>query len=124
MSRYLGIFLPLVILSACTQQAADPAAQGPFIRGTARVVSVDQKSGCATLEYEGRQVRAYWQMETASPQGGSVVRTDRVGTVVGQYREPEVRAQVFEAKPGDTIGFMGMRTGDSIFLQGIAVVAR
>ena len=121
--RFL-IFAPLVILAACTQEAADPGAPGPFIRGTALVVSVDQTLGCATLEYQGQRVQAYWQTETASPQGGSLVRTDAIRPPVGQYREAEVRMQALEAKPGDTIGFVGMRTGDTIFLRGIAVVAK
>jgi len=137
------LLLPL-LLSACAQPPADSGApgsfhyrppntaawaaadqgeHGAFIRGTARVVSVDQTAGCATLEYQGNLVQAYWQIETASAQGGTVTPTDALRPAVGQYRETDVRTQEFAAKPGDTIGFVGMQTGQSIFLQGIAVLA-
>jgi len=119
------LLLPLLILSACTREIIDPAPQqGPFLRGTALVVAVEPTLGRATLEYQGQRVQAYWQTETASPQGGSVVRMDALQSPVGQYREAQVRTQVFAAKQGDTIEFMGMRTGDSIFLQSIVVMAK
>jgi hypothetical protein len=140
----LPLILPLLILGACASPADNPGApglgafrsphsaawpaadqgeHGPFIRGTARVVSVDQTAGGATLEYQGAVVRAYWQTEITTAQGGTVTQADAFKPPVGQYRPPDVRTQEFAAKPGDTIGFVGMRTGDSIFLQSVAVLA-
>ena len=140
----LLIILPFLLLSACAPPDANPGApglqafhspnsvpwpaadqgeHGPFIRGTARVVSVDQTTGGATLDYQGALVRAYWQTEIATAQGGIVTQAGAFKPPVGQYRPPDVRTQEFAAKPGDTIGFVGMRTGNSIFLQSVAVLA-
>jgi hypothetical protein len=103
---------------------ADLAAPSLFFRGTAKVISIDQALGYARLEYDGRQVDAYWQKEISTAQGGIVTQADPVRPGVGVYREPEVRVQPLSAKPGDTIAFIGMRTGNSIFLQGVAVISR
>jgi hypothetical protein len=101
-----------------------PVAPSPFVRGSAKVVSVNQTLGHTVLEFEGRQVDAYWQTEVSAAQGGAVAQADPIRPGVGIYREPEVRVQPLMIKPGDTIAFLGMRTGNSIFLQGVTVLGR
>jgi hypothetical protein len=136
--------LPALALTACTR-TEQPASFGrmsvpdlkrplanddqsapasPFVRGTAKVISLDQTLGYVRLEIDGTQVDAYWQTEVAAAQGGFVALNDSVRPPVGVYREAEVHAQSLRAKPGDIVAFMGMRTGNSIFLQGIAVISR
>jgi len=141
MHPLLPIILPPLLFAACAPTPANPGAfhylppntahwpaadqggHGAFIRGSARVVSVDQTLGSATLDYQGNLVHAYWQTETMAAQGGAITPADVLKPPVGQYREADVRMQEFAAKPGDTVGFVGLRTGDTIFLQGIAVLA-
>jgi hypothetical protein len=141
---HLPMWLLPLFLTVCAQPDASPAAfrgmsppdfhpprnaddqsptPSPFLRGVARIVTLDQSAGYALLEFEGRQVDAYWQTEVAAAQGGIVAQNDPVRPAVGVYREPEVHVQPLHAKPGDTIAFLGMRTGNSIFLQGVAVIS-
>jgi hypothetical protein len=68
-------------------------------------------------------VEAYWQTEHNLAQPGTTVRTDVNRPPLGIYREPSVLNNSFEAKPGDTIAFKGMKTGASIFLQAISVIS-
>jgi hypothetical protein len=99
-----------------------PAAPSPFLRGTAQVVSIDPTTGSAMLNYNGQQVMAYWQTETSHAQVLPGTRVDPQTPPGGKYLQPEVLVQAFPAKPGDIIAFMGMQTGASIFLQGVAVI--
>ena len=115
--------LPAIALGACATQEQPPAAQTPFVRGTAKVVSVNAVAGHAVLDLQGRRIDAYWQTEVAAAQGGSTIQPDVNKAPVGIYHEPEVHAPTFDAQPGDTIAFLGMQTGNSIFLQGIAVIS-
>ena len=116
--------LAVIFLAACTPIEKDDTGS-LFIRGTARVVSVDQTLGRDELDYQNRHVEAYWQTEIQYAQGGAVTRADSpIKPPVGVYREPNVKVQTFDAKPGDIIQFVGMRTGRSIFLQGVAVVSQ
>jgi hypothetical protein len=111
------------LLTACSPQAEKDDPASPFVRGTARVISVDQTLGRVVLDYQNRQVEAFWQTDVNYAQGGSLAKPDNpLKPPVGVYREPTQQIQTFDAKPGETIQFMGMRTGRSIFLQGVAVV--
>jgi len=112
-----------MFLAACAP-AAEKQEESPFVRGRAKVVSVDQGLGRVVLEYQNQKVEAYWQTELGYAQGGALARSDSpFKPAVGMYREPNVQAQEFDGKPGDTVDFIGMRTGRSIFLQGVAVVS-
>lgn len=119
--RPLLILLPALLLVACASRPQSPPAT-PFIRGTAKVISVDPGLGHALLQIGNRQVDAYWQTEVAAAQGGSTIQPDANKPPVGIYREPQVRNPAFTAQPGDTIAFVGLQTGNSIFLSGISVV--
>jgi hypothetical protein len=120
----------ILLLTLCTAckpwdawgKAEEPQRAG-FIRDTAKVVSVDHVLGQAVLEYQGKQVKAYWQTEVQFAQGGMVVQPDPTGLKlpVGQYRQPLTKQQVFEANPGDTIQFVGLWTDKQIFLRSISV---
>ena len=137
-------WLPALFLAACAQPDPSPpsfgrmfvpdlkrplhddsqsSAPSPFLRGTAKIITLDQTVGYARLEIEGRQVDAYWQTEVAAAQGGFVAQNDPVQPPVGIYRESQVHVQPLHAQPGDTIAFLGMRTGNSIFLQGVSVIS-
>jgi hypothetical protein len=120
MARAFLIFVPF-LLSACaaTGGGADQNSSS-FVRGTARVVSVNQTLGTAVLDFDGRQVDAYWQTESAHPQGGTVIQPDPLRPPIGQYREAQTSANSFNAKPGDTIRFLALRTGNTLFLQAIS----
>jgi hypothetical protein len=74
------------------------------------------------LEYNGHTVHGYWQLEAAAAQPGQVVRQGTLQTPVGEYHEPDTKVQVFPGKPGDTIVFTGLRTGEDIFLRAVAVL--
>jgi hypothetical protein len=116
-------------LAACSQPAkpTDPlASRRPsvgYINGTAKVLTIDKPLGHTVLEIDGREVQAYWLLETDRPQGGTITAINPVGPGVGQYEPPIVRPQNFDAVPGDTIAFVGLKSGDDILLRGIKVVA-
>ena len=113
-----------ILLAACQPVTERQDADALYIRGTARVVSVDPTLGRVVLDYQRRRVEAYWQTEHSYAQGGSVAKSDGpLQPAVGAYREPSLKAQEFQGLPGDTIEFVGMWTGRSIFLQGVAVVS-
>ena len=117
--------IPLA-MAACSQQADDTALSsdgGLFVRGTAKVVSVNPALGRTVLEIDGQQVTAFWETQTAVAQGGTVTRDDQLKPPVGHYVEPLVKEQEFAASPGDTIAFIGMRSGKEIFLRNIQVIA-
>jgi hypothetical protein len=98
-----------------------------FLRDSAKVVSVDQGLGQVTLDLHGEQVKAYWETQTTFAQGGVVAPPDAAGGrggPVGQYKEVAVKQQVLAASPGDTISFIGLWTGNQIFLRSVAVQGR
>jgi hypothetical protein len=100
--------------------AEDP---GLGIRGTARVLSVDRPTGSAVLNYNGQRVQVYWQTETVYAPVLTGTPLNSTTAPSGKYLEPQVVDHNFPAKPGDTIAFLGIQTGDAIFLQGVAVIA-
>ena len=114
------------LLAACGGPNANVPdnTNGTFVRDTARIVSIDPALGQVVLDLHGRQVRAYWQTELAIPQQGSVFQNDPTGlrAPVGQYREPIKRVQAFDAAEGDRISFLGMWSGNQIFLRSVSVV--
>jgi hypothetical protein len=120
--RFLLVIFPF-FLAACQGAHKDATAQGMFTQGQARVVSVDADLGYAVLNIDGANVEAYWQTEHSLAQPGATYISDVNKPPVGVYREPSVVGRTFEAKPGDLIAFKGMKTGSSIFLQGISVIS-
>ena len=127
MARFF--FLLLLFMGGCAQEvitpAPDQAGSGAFIRGQARVLSVEPTLGRALLEFDGRQVWSYWQQERVfAREQGTVVRPNPVAGPQGLYSETIIQRQEFAAQPGDTIAFVGLRTGESIFLRGISIINR
>jgi hypothetical protein len=115
-----------LLLCACAapagedQEPLDP--NSPFVRGTARVVSVNQSLGQIILEFEGRQVEAFWQTESSRAQlRGEFVQNNPAAGPVGHYYEAQVNSHAFDVRPGDIIHFIGFRTGQSIFLRSAVV---
>lgn len=105
-------------------QAEEGEGGGAFVRGRARVVSVNPAIGLATLEIDGERVQAYWELERMQAQGGAIVRSGPLKPAVGDYREPIVHTQEFPAQAGDVILFVAMKTGRNLFLRGVQVVGR
>ena len=93
---------------------------GAFLRGQAKVVSVDPVLGRALLEYKGRRVYGFWEVESAQARTWPMEVT--INGADGPL-QPVVSSQEFPAQPGDTIAFVGMQTGDNIYLRGVSVVA-
>ena len=107
----LAMILAAVFLAACAP-AAEKKDESPFVRGRAKVVSVDQGLGRVVLDYQNQKVEAYWQTELGYAQGGSLARSDSpFKPAVGLYREPNVKSQEFDGKPGDTVDFTCQATG-------------
>jgi hypothetical protein len=102
---------------------ADSKAVG-FVRGQARVLSVDERLGLAVLEIDGQRVPAYWQKEVARAEGGAKVQDSPIRPPVGVYREPTVRPVTFPAQVGDVIAYVGLRTGNDLLLRGVQVIGR
>lgn len=113
-----------IFLFACAQEPLTTSKDsGTFVRGRAKVISVDALLGTTLLEYQGRQVHGYWSTEHALAQGGSVSQPDPLKPPVANYQEPVIKEQKLAVQPGDTIEFMGMWTGSDILLRGVAVVS-
>ncbi len=111
-----------VPIAPATDPFARPHESVGYISGTARVLTIDKSLGQATLEFDGQGVNAYWLTETDVAQGGTVTTVDPLQPDVGSYEKPVVRAEVFNAVPGDTIQFAGLKTGDDILLRGFRVI--
>lgn len=120
----------VAFLAGCAQKPPDdPLTRSHesvgYINGRAKVVSIDKTIGHAVLEIEGQQVQAYWltqsmlavDMDPATVSTGTSLRPQ-----VQQYDPPVERAEDFAAVPGDTIAFVGLKTGDDILLRGIRVI--
>jgi hypothetical protein len=101
----------------------ESSATSLYLRGTAQVISVDRPTGSAVLNFSGRHVLAYWQTETVYAPVLTGTQLNSTTAPSGAYLEPQAVDRNFPAKPGDTIAFLGMHTGDSIFLQGVTVIA-
>lgn len=115
--------LCLSVLPACQAHPAAPDVEGPLISEQARVVEVDPLLGQVLLDMGGRQVWGYWQTEAALAAGGTVSRNGPMGTTVGDYKPATVRDVPFPARAGDTIAFIGMKTGDEILLRRVTVLS-
>lgn len=121
-TKYLLPAAAILWVACATVPQQDSATA--FIRGTARVVSVDQTLGHVLLVYQNQQIDAYWQTELDYAQNGTTASSDSpFRPPVGVYKPPNTKTQEFEGKPGDTIEFIGMRTGRSLFLRSVAVVS-
>lgn len=124
MRTWHALGITVALLAACQPVAEKQDSGARYVRGTARVISVDSALGRVVLDYQHQQVEAYWQTEVLYAQGGSVVAPDSpFKTPVGLYMESSIKGQEFPGKPGDTVAFMGLRTGRSIFLQAVSVVS-
>ncbi len=102
----------------------ESSASGLYLRGTAQVISIDRPTGSAVLNYGGQRVLAFWQTETTYAQVLTGTQLNSTTAPSGSYLESRVVDHSFPARPGDTIAFLGMNTGDAIFLQGVAVIAQ
>ena len=120
----------VLLLAACSQKPkeetdpyAHPHESVGYIEGSARILSLDKAMGHAVLEIDGKQVQAYWLLQTDFAQGGVITGDNPVTPGVAQYQPPLARAQNFDAAPGDTVAFVGLKTGNDILLRGIKVIA-
>ena len=120
-----------LLFAACSQKPQEPA--DPFahphesvgyVEGTAKIISLDKAMGHAVLE-------SRWQTgpgllacsKTDFAQGGVITSDNPVSPGVAQYQPPLAQAQNFDAVPGDTVAFVGLKTGNDILLRGIKVIA-
>jgi hypothetical protein len=122
--RSVSTILALAMLSGCAHPEKEPLPNNTYLRGSAKVVSISAENGHAVLDYEGRQVNAYWQTEVYLAQGGAFLQNDRMKPPVGQYAEPVAQPQTIHAKAGDTIAFVGMTTPSGILLRAVTVVGK
>jgi hypothetical protein len=123
MIRHGQALLLCTCLAGCAEHKDDTLspATNIYVRGSAKVVSLEPASGHAVLEFQGRQVDAYWQTERYVAQGGAIVKNDPLKPAVGQYAEPLPRMQTIQAKPGDTITIVGLSTPSGILLRSVVV---
>jgi hypothetical protein len=122
---FYALVLAAISLGACAEKSSDiREKEGGFVEGRARVLTVDQSIGTATLEIDGKRVEAFWEVERANPQGGAVVRNGPLKPPVADYREVIVHRQEFPAEPGDMIAFVAMRSGRSLYMRGVRVIGR
>lgn len=116
------LLLLLPLISGCARKPAATQDDGLFVRGRARVVAVNPALATVTLDIDGKQVQAYWELEQVTAQGGAVVRQGSFRPPIADYREPIVSQQFFPAQEGDVVMFVAMKTGNSLFLRGVQVV--
>ncbi len=95
-----------------------------FVRVARRAwrFDVDQELGKVVLDVSGRQITAYWEIETNLAQGGAIVGNGPVRAPVANYHEPIAHRELFPAVPGDVIAFVGYQTGKEILLRGVEVL--
>jgi len=119
------VLLFLLMVAGCSEHADTQMVQeNGMVKGIAKVVDINEDIASVTLEIDGKTVRGYWELEHSLAQGGTVVQNGPMKSPVGDYHEPIVQRQGFPAQLGDTIVFVGMRTGQSIFLRGVQVVGQ
>jgi hypothetical protein len=115
----------VVLLAGCGQKSASVQQKdGLFLQGRARVVSVNPAIASATLEIDGKLVKAYWELEHMTAQGGAKIQQGFFKPPVGDYREPIVQVQDFPAREGDIVVFVGMKTPSGLFLRGVRPIGR
>jgi hypothetical protein len=122
------LILPLLmVIAGCeTRRTVTKQAQGiPMVSGRAMVVEVNPRLGMAVLDMRGKQFDAYWKPEVIVSHNGTYVPPKTMfDPPVGVYQETTAVPTAFPAKPGDMIEFLGMRSGDDILLQRVAVVPK
>lgn len=118
--------LAVLLMASCGQpsQPLEKIRNFSEVVGRAKVLEVNQDLATCVLEIQGQRISAYWQPFVATTQPGSVAFEGNGYTrhPVGAYQEPVQHPRTFEAKPGDTIQFRGIRTGNEILLSLIEVV--
>lgn len=117
----------LCLLAGCNNPSAGTGAveaRNGFIRGTARVITVDEPLGQALLDINGERVYAYWQKEAYAAQPGSITRSGPLHAPMADYHEAEARPIHFPAQAGQAIEFVGLRTRNEIFLRGVALIGK
>jgi hypothetical protein len=115
-------------LSGCAPSPApsdqvDHAGAFEVLRGKARIVSIDPVIGRAILDVGGRHVTAYWDTARVIPRRGDYVLNGPLKAPTVNPAEPIVKEQEMTAKPGDLIGYVGIKTGpDELLLRGISIL--
>ncbi|HUO07362.1 MAG TPA: hypothetical protein VM008_03610 [Phycisphaerae bacterium] len=120
-------FAPLLV--GCTSTSKQPSRPSAFVQGKATVLQVDNTLGMALLKVDGKQVPAYWESDVVVPFRVEGVDTHRAASAPANSLAPskkEVQPVTqhvdLPAKPGDTIVFRGMKTGDELLLRYVQVV--
>lgn len=120
--------LPVVLAALLTvggcQTTRTVTREGPpRVSGRATVVELNPRLGMAVLSMRGREFNAFWKPEMTIAHGGTVAAPETMmDAPVGVYNESTVYPTSFPGRVGDTIEFLGMRSGDDILLQRVSVV--
>lgn len=119
----LSALVALLLIAGCGEPAKTESQNTLYVRGNAKIVSIEPDNGHAVLDYEGRRVDAFWKTEVYLAQGGAFLKNDPnpMKPPVGQYAEPVAKQQTIHAKPGDSISFVGMTTPSGILLRSVSV---
>jgi hypothetical protein len=125
----IGLIFCASLLGACTRISNQAPRPSGFVEGKATVLQVDNALGMATLNVDGRQVPAYWENDIVVPFRVEGVDTHRTADAPANSLAPSKKEiqPVSEhvdlpAKPGDTIVFRGMKTGNDLLLNYVQVV--
>jgi hypothetical protein len=115
--------LAMLAAGGCRTTRTVTREGSPRVSGRATVVEVNPRLGMAVVSMRGREFNVYWKPEVTIAHGGSVAPPETMfDSPVGVYNEPTVYPTAFPGHVGDTIEFLGMRSGDDILLQRVSVV--
>ena len=68
----VSVFFALVLIAGCAKPEKAALPNNTYLRGNAKIISIEPENGHAILQYDGRQIDAYWQTEVYLAQGGGV----------------------------------------------------
>jgi hypothetical protein len=113
----------VTMVAGCVTKRTVTKEGMPRVEGRAVVVEVNPRLGMAVVSMKGRQFNVYWKPEVTLAHSGSVAPPQTItDSPVGIYTETTVVPTAFPGRVGDTIDFLGIRSGDDILLQRVAVV--
>ncbi len=128
--RMMAVFVLVpVLMAGCAAPAAKKSAPNGFVQGKAQVLEVDNNLGLAVLKFNGKRTQAYWDSEIVAPFHISGVDSHQTTPAPTQDLanakdaiQPTEEHVNLPAKPGDTVVFRAMWTGNDLLLRSVQVV--